>query len=78
MKLKDLFTSTPILQHVKSEHLIIIVTDVSNFIIRAILLQIQNGCLQHVAVYLWMLYKPELNYEIHKTKILVIISAFKE
>jgi hypothetical protein len=76
--LKDLFISVPILWHFDPKLLMIVETDVSDFTIRAMLLQIKNGLLQSITFQLPKIDKAELKYEIHDEEILVIRSAFKE
>jgi hypothetical protein len=76
--LKAAFTSTPILRHFDPRLPTVIETDASDFLIGAILSQVKNGCLKHVAFHSRKMDKAEINYKIYDKELLAIISAFKE
>jgi hypothetical protein len=76
--LKAAFTSAPILRYFDPRLPMVIKTNASDFAIRAILSQVENGCLKPVAFHLRKMAKVEINYEIHDKEMLAIISAFKE
>jgi hypothetical protein len=76
--LKPTFTSAPILRYFDPRLLMVIETNVRNFAIGAILLQVKNGYLKLVAFHSRKMDKVEINYNIHDKEILAIISTFKE
>jgi hypothetical protein len=77
-RLKDLFTSIPILQRFDPKLPTIVETDASDFAIRAIPSQIENRCLQPITFHSQKIDKAELNNEIHDKEMLAIIFTFKE
>ena len=56
---------------------IIIETNISDYIIRASILQKQAGKLRLVAFYLRKMLPTEQNYKIHDKELLVVVIAFK-
>ena len=61
------------------ERQIIMETDVSDYIIRLCISQLNNkGRLQLIAFYLRKMIPAELNYKIHDKKLLTIVEKFRE
>jgi hypothetical protein len=75
--LKQSFTMAPVLQYYDLTLPIIVETDVSDFVIGAILSQKEDR-VQPVAFYSGKMTAIELNYDIHDKEILAIVSSFKE
>ena len=57
---------------------IIIETDISDYAVRASILQEQAGKLRLVAFYLRKMSPAEQNYEIYDKELLVVVVAFKQ
>jgi hypothetical protein len=57
---------------------VVIETDASDFAIGAVLSQIIDGRLHHIAYHSQKMDKAEINYEIYDKEMLAIVSAFKE
>jgi hypothetical protein len=66
-----------ILRHFNPRLPMVFKTDMCHFAIRAILLQVDNGYLKPVAVYLRKINNANINYQIYEREILAIISVFK-
>jgi len=77
-KLKQRFTTAPILAHVYPERETVIKTDASDFVLGAILFQFQDKRLHPVAFHSRKLNSAERNYEIHDNELLAILEAFME
>jgi len=77
-KLKQRFTTAPILAHFYLERETVIETDASDFALRSILSQFQDKRLHPVAFHSRKLNSAERNYEIHDKELLAILEAFKE
>jgi hypothetical protein len=75
--LKQRFTTAPVLWHYDPILPIIVETDASDFVIRAVLSQKEDR-VQPVAFYSTNLIATELNYDIDDKKILAIVSSLKE
>ena len=77
-RLKDAFTSAPILTHWSPDAPMIAETDTSDYAIAGILsLCCSNDEIRPVAYYSWTLSAPELNYDTHNKELLAIHEAFK-
>ena len=77
-KLKDAFTSAPILTHWSPDTPIIVETNASDYAIAGILsLHCSDDEIWLVAYYSRTLSAPELNYDIHDKELLAIHEAFK-
>ena len=79
-KLKESFSTTPILIHFDPNNPIVIETDASNYVIAAILSQIspKDGDIHPISFYSLGIQPPELNYEIYDKELLTIYKAFKQ
>jgi len=77
-KLKQRFTTAPILAHFYPERETVIETDASDFALGAILSQFQDQRLHPVAFHSRKLNSAECNYEIHDKELLAILEAFME
>ena len=78
-KLKEHFTTAPILRSFDPEDLIVLETDSSDYAIGAVLSQPDDELrLRPVAYYSRKLTSAELNYEIHDKELLAIVAAFQE
>jgi len=77
-KLKQRFTTAPILSHFYPERETVIVTDASHFALGAILSQFQDKRLYPVAFHSRKLNSAERNYEIHDKELLAILEAVME
>ena len=77
-KLKQRFTTAPILGHFYPEREMVIETDASDFALGAILSQFQDKRLHPVAFHSRKLNSAERNYEIHDKELLAILEAFME
>ncbi len=77
-KMKDLFTTAPVLTTFDYEKAITIETDASDYAIGACLNQPdESGKLHPVAFYSRTMSSPELNYDIHDKELLAIVEALK-
>jgi hypothetical protein len=78
-RLKEAFTTEPVLKHFNPELPIVIETDASDYALGACLTQRhEDGKLHPVAYHSRKMSKPELNYEIHDKELLAIVDACKE
>jgi hypothetical protein len=78
-KLKNAFTSEPILRTFDPERPIILETDASDYAIGACLSQPDEDKKLHpIAFYSRKMAPAELNYEIHDKELLAVVMAFKE
>jgi len=77
-KLKQRFTTAPILAHFYLEREMVIETDARDFALGAILSQCQDKRLHLVAFHSRKLNLAERNYEIHDKELLAILEAFME
>jgi len=77
-KVKQRFTTAPILAHFYPERETVIETDPSDFPLGAILSQFQDKRLHPVAFHSRKLNSAERNYEIHDKELLAILEAFME
>jgi len=78
MKLKQQFTTAPILAHFYSERETVIKTDASDFALGAVLSQFQDKQLHPRAFHSRKLNSAERNYEIQDKELLAIQEAFME
>ena len=77
-RLKEAFTTAPILTHYQPGALITIETNASDYAIAGILsITCSDGKIQPVAFYSCTLTMPELNYDMHDKELLAIFEAFK-
>jgi hypothetical protein len=76
--LNTAFTFAPILRYFDSRLPSVINTDMTDFLIGAILLQVENSYLKPIAFGLRKIIKVEINYEIYNKEIVATISIFKE
>jgi len=77
-ELRHRFTTTPVLAHFDGEKPVIIETDTSDFMIRAVLSQCDpEGRLHPVAFHSRKFQPAEINYEIYDKELLAIVDAFK-
>jgi RNase H-like domain found in reverse transcriptase len=75
--IKNAFVSTPVLHHFNPELCIILETDVSDYAIAAIILQIDdNNEIHPVAFCSQSMHNAKLNYEIHNKELLEVFNAF--
>ena len=78
-KLRDLFTTAPILMHFNHEKEVIVETDASDHVSAGILSQYDDdGVLRPVAFFSKKHFPQEVNYEIYDKELLAIIRAFEE
>jgi hypothetical protein len=77
-RLKQMFTSAPILRHFDSSLPIRLETDASDFAIGAVLSQPFEGRWHPVAFFSRKMDSAERNYDIHDKEMLAIVSSFKE
>ena len=77
-KIKQRFTTAPILAHFYPKRETVIETDASNFALGAILSQFQDRRLHPLAFHSRKLNSAECNYEIHDKELLAILEAFME
>ena len=78
-KLRDLFTTAPILMHFNHEKEVIVETDASDHVSAGILSQYDDdGVLRPVAFFSKKHSPQEVNYEIYDKELLAIIRAFEE
>eukprot|EP00833_Pecoramyces_ruminatium_P010577 jgi/Orpsp1_1/1184609/evm.model.c7180000090259.1 len=77
-KLKELFTSAPILRHPDSNKPFIVETDASNFAVGAILSQEFEGQLHPIAFISTSLTKSQRNYQIYDKELFAIKVALEE
>ena len=77
-ELKQRFTSAPILRYYDPELPCIIECDASDFAIGAVLSQKFKDRLHPIAFHSHKMHMHEINYEIHKKKLLAMTAAFKE
>src|SRR5450755_678955 len=78
-KLKNLFTTAPILMHFNHEKEIIVETDASDHVSAGILSQYDNdGVLRPVIFFSKKHFPQEVNYEIYDKELLAIIRAFEK
>ena len=78
-RLKDAFTSAPILIHFANGRLTIIEIDASDWAVARILSQMyDDGKLHPVAFHSRKLNDAEVNYEIYDKEMLAIIDCFEE
>ena len=77
-RLKEAFTTAPILTHYQPGTPITIETDASDYVIASILsITCSNGEIRPVAFYSHTLTVPELNHDTHDKELLAIFKAFK-
>ena len=78
-KLKEAFSTTPVLIHFDPSNPIVVETDASKYAIAAILSQIspKDGDIHPIAFYSQGM-PTELNYEIYDKELLAIYAAFKQ
>jgi len=77
-KLKQAFTSAPILTHWTPDCPLIVETDASDYALAAILSQYtSDGELHPVAFHSRTFTSPELNYDVHDKELLAIFEAFQ-
>jgi hypothetical protein len=76
--LKAAFISAPILGHFDARFSMVIETDMSDCVIRAILSQVENSFLKPLAFHSRKMDKAEIDYEIYNKEKLGFISAFKK
>ena len=78
-KLKELFTSAPVLALYDPDNKTVVETDCSGYVMGACLSQFDsNMVLRPVAYFSKKLSPTECNYEIYDKKLLAVISALKE
>jgi len=77
-KIKKKFTEEPILKIYQPELPTRIETDVSDFVLKACLLQKHNKIWHPVAYYSCKMTPPELNYNIYNKELLGIVIVLKE
>jgi len=77
-KLKQRFTTAPILAHFYPERAMVIKTDGSTFALGAILSQFRDKRLDQVAFHSRKVNPVERNYEIHDKELLAILEAFMQ
>lgn len=76
-RLKQAFTTAPILEHFDPEKPCIVETDASDFAIAGVLSQKgEDGKLHPVAFHSRRMTPPEMNYEIHDKELLAIVDCF--
>ncbi|KIN98770.1 hypothetical protein M404DRAFT_31093 [Pisolithus tinctorius Marx 270] len=77
LRLKDAFSSAPILTHWVPDALLTVETDASDYAIAGILsITCSDGELRPVAFYSRTMTTPELNYDTHDKELLAIFEAF--
>ena len=77
-RLKEAFTTAPILTHYQPGTLITVQTDASDYVITGILsITCSDGEIRPVTFYSRTLTTPELNYDTHDKELLAIFEAFK-
>ena len=77
-RLKEAFTTAPILTHYQPGAPITVETDASDYAIAGILsIACSDGEIQPVAFYSHTLTTPKLNYDTHDKELLAIFEAFK-
>jgi hypothetical protein len=77
--LKQVFTTTPILQHFNYDQEIIVETDTSDYVSASILSQYDNEGILHPIAFSSKKHTPaECNYEIYDKELMAIIHAFEE
>jgi hypothetical protein len=76
--LKAVFIFARILRYFDHRLPMAIDLDTSNFVIRAILLKLENGNLKPMAFHSRKMYKAKINYTIYDKEMLAIISTFKQ
>ena len=77
-KLKQRFTTAPILAHFDPAKAVIIETDASDFVLGAVLSQQDEDNRLHPVAFHSRKFQPaEINYEIHDKELLVVVDAFK-
>jgi len=77
-KLKERFTTAPILAHFDPTRPVIVETDASDFALGAVLSQRdEKGRLHLVAFHSRKFQPAEINYKIHDKEVLAIVDAFK-
>ena len=77
-RLKEAFTTAPILTHYQPGALITVETDASDYAITGILsISCSDGEIRPVAFYSRTLTAPKLNYDTHDKELLSIFEAFK-
>jgi hypothetical protein len=78
-RLKEAFTTAPILKHFDTERACILETDASDFVAAAVLSQKDDqGILHPVAFYSHKMTPAECNYDIYDKELLAIVRAFEE
>ena len=78
-KLKDAFTSAPILKHFDPEKEILVETDASDYVSAGILSQRNEEGILHPVAFFSKKHSPaECNYEIYDKELLAIIRCFEE
>ena len=78
-KLKDSFTSAPILKHFDLEKEILLETDASDYVSAGILSQRNEEGILHPVEFFTKKHSPaECNYEIYVKELLAIIRCFEE
>ena len=78
-RLKDAFTSAPILRHFNSDKECVVETDASDYVSAEILYQIADDGLLHPVEFVSKKHSPaECNYEIYDQELMAIIRSFEE
>ena len=78
-KLKESFSTAPVLIHFDPKNPIVVETDASNYAIAAILSHIspKDGDIHPITFYSCRMQPAKLNYEIYNKELLTIYEAFK-
>jgi hypothetical protein len=78
IKLKQQFTSAPVLAHFDPARPVIMETDVSDFTLGAVLSQYDDENRLHPVAFYSRKFSPaEINYEIHDKELLAVVNSFK-
>ena len=78
-RLREIFTSVPLLRHFDPERGVRVETDASNFAIAGILSQqFEDGHWRPIAYWFKKMTPAEQNYETHDQELLAIVAAFKQ
>ena len=77
-KLKQVFTTAPILTHWIPDRPLVVETDASDYALAAILsVQLDSGEIHPIAFHSRTFTAPELNYDVHDKELLAIFEAFR-